>query len=66
MKSGLIGLWHEEQGQDLLEYALVLMLIVLVAVAAIGPLGKSIADTFADANACAEKQAAQHGHCAPR
>lgn len=66
MTSGLTRLWKEEQGQDLMEYALLLMLIALITVAAVHPLGKSIADTFADANSCAQKEAAGHGRCNPR
>jgi pilus assembly protein Flp/PilA len=46
-------LWEEEEGQDLLEYALLIVLIVLVAAVAIGPLGTAIAGVFTSANACA-------------
>ena len=52
MKSILIRLWKDEEGQDLLEYALLIVLIVLVAAAAINPLGTSIAKVFTNANAC--------------
>jgi len=52
MKKILTRLWKEEQGQDLLEYALLLVLIVLVAAAAVNPLGTTIANTFTNANKC--------------
>lgn len=62
LKTVLIRLWNEEQAQDLLEYALVLVLIALVAVAAANPLGASIANIFAGANSCTES-AAHGGGC---
>jgi pilus assembly protein Flp/PilA len=43
-------LWKEDEGQDLLEYALLIVLIVLVAAAAINPLGTKIATVFTSAN----------------
>jgi len=46
-------LWKEEEGQDLLEYALLIVLIVLVAAAAINPLGTTIAGVYTKANTCA-------------
>ena len=52
MKNILIRLWREEEGQDLLEYALLIVLIVLVAAAAINPLGSTIAQVFTNANSC--------------
>jgi Flp pilus assembly pilin Flp len=52
MKKVLMRLWKEEQGQDLLEYALLLVLIVLVAAAAINPLGTTIGNLFTNANSC--------------
>jgi Flp pilus assembly pilin Flp len=52
MNNILMRLWREEEGQDLLEYALLIVLIVLVAAAAINPLGASIAKVFTNANAC--------------
>jgi Flp pilus assembly pilin Flp len=44
-------LWQEEEGQDLTEYALLLVLISLVAVAAMGELGSGISDAFSNAAA---------------
>ena len=58
MKNMLMRLWKEEEGQDLLEYALLLVLIVLVAAAAINPLGTTIAGVFTKANSCASNPAA--------
>jgi Flp pilus assembly pilin Flp len=52
MKHMLMKLWKEEQGQDLLEYALLIVLIVLVAAAAINPLGTAIATVYTSANTC--------------
>jgi pilus assembly protein Flp/PilA len=45
-------LWKEEEGQDLLEYALLIVLVVLVAAAAINPLGQAIANVYTSANTC--------------
>lgn len=44
-------LWKDEEGQDLTEYALLLVLISLVAVAAMGTLGSGISDAFSNAAA---------------
>jgi Flp pilus assembly pilin Flp len=52
MKSILMRLWKEEEGQDLLEYALLITLIVLVAAAAINPLGNEIANVYTKAQNC--------------
>jgi Flp pilus assembly pilin Flp len=46
-------LWKDEEGQDLLEYALLIVLIVLIAAAAINPLGTTIANIYTNANTCA-------------
>ena len=46
MKNILMRLWKEEEGQDLLEYALLIVLVVLVAAAAINPLGASIGAVY--------------------
>jgi Flp pilus assembly pilin Flp len=52
MKNILMRLWKEEEGQDLLEYALLIVLVVLVAAASISPLGTSIAAIYTAANTC--------------
>jgi pilus assembly protein Flp/PilA len=53
MKNILMKLWKEEEGQDLMEYGLLLVMVVLFAAAAIAPLGTSIAAFFTNANTCA-------------
>jgi pilus assembly protein Flp/PilA len=42
-------LWKEEEGQDLTEYALLVVLIALVCVASISQLGSAINSVFANA-----------------
>jgi pilus assembly protein Flp/PilA len=48
MRKQLMRLWREEEGQDLTEYALLLVLIALAAVAVMGSLGKAINDVFSN------------------
>jgi len=50
MKNVLIRLWNEEEGQDLVEYALLLALLALVSVGAISGLGTTINSKFSQAN----------------
>lgn len=47
----LVRLWKEEKGQDLVEYALLLVLISLTAVAALRTLSLAVSDTFSTAGA---------------
>jgi pilus assembly protein Flp/PilA len=49
MKNLLVKLWKEEEGQDLTEYALLLVLLSLAAVGALGTLAKAINGTFTNA-----------------
>jgi Flp pilus assembly pilin Flp len=42
----LARLWKEESGQDLTEYALLLVLLVLAAVSTFGTLANSIGNAF--------------------
>ena len=49
MNATLKRLWKEEEGQDLTEYALLMVLLVLVAVASMQLLGKTISDVFSNA-----------------
>jgi Flp pilus assembly pilin Flp len=49
MKKLLTELWHEEEGQDLTEYALLIVLIALIAVVSIGRLGDAISDVLSTA-----------------
>jgi len=51
MKRLLIRLWRDEQGQDLTEYALLLVLLALAAVATMGTLAGVIRDVFSNAAA---------------
>ena len=46
----LYSLWREESGQDLIEYALLVALIGLAAIAAMGTLATAISSTFAGAS----------------
>jgi len=49
MKNLLIRLWKEENGQDLTEYALLLVLLTLAAVGSLGTLADAINDVFSNA-----------------
>jgi Flp pilus assembly pilin Flp len=49
MRDLLYQLWKEEDGQDLTEYALLLVLVALGSVAAMGSLSKAISTAFANA-----------------
>jgi pilus assembly protein Flp/PilA len=42
-------LWKEEEGQDLTEYALLLVLISLVAVVSMQTVGNAVSDVFVNA-----------------
>jgi pilus assembly protein Flp/PilA len=46
MKHQLLRLWTEEEGQDLTEYALLLVLIALAAIAVMSNLGSAINQVF--------------------
>jgi Flp pilus assembly pilin Flp len=45
----LLRLWKEDHGQDLVEYALLLVLISLGAVISMRSLASAISDTFSNA-----------------
>jgi pilus assembly protein Flp/PilA len=49
MKNLFRKLWKDEEGQDLVEYALLVVLISLGAVAAMTNLASGISDAFANA-----------------
>ena len=51
MQNLLVRLWTEEQGQDLTEYALLLVLLSLAAIGALGILANAINATFTNAAA---------------
>ena len=50
MKQLLKRLWKEDEGQDLVEYVLLLTLIALAATAAMSPLGTAISKVFNNAS----------------
>ena len=58
MKNIMKRLWKEEEGQDLIEYALLVTLIALAAVALFPAIGASIHTIFVNANACLQPGAA--------
>ncbi len=49
MKTLWMRIWKEEEGQDLTEYALLLVLIALAAVTAMGNLATAISAVFSNA-----------------
>jgi Flp pilus assembly pilin Flp len=49
MRTILARLWNEEEGQDLTEYALLLVLIALASMAALSPLATAINSVFSNA-----------------
>jgi Flp pilus assembly pilin Flp len=48
MKVVLKRLWNEDEGQDLTEYALLLVLISLIAVASLQVAGQAVSDAFSN------------------
>jgi pilus assembly protein Flp/PilA len=44
-------LWRDEEGQDLTEYALLMVLIALVAIASMQTIGTTISNVFSNAAA---------------
>jgi Flp pilus assembly pilin Flp len=51
MRPLLLRLRKEEDGQDLIEYGLLIVLVSLVAVASIGIAGRAVSDAFSNAAA---------------
>jgi pilus assembly protein Flp/PilA len=49
MKSLLVRLWREEEGQDLVEYGLLVVLVALGSIAAMTNLASGISDAFSNA-----------------
>ena len=49
MKNFMLRVWKEEEGQDLTEYALLLVLVALAAITAMGTLANAIKNTFSSA-----------------
>ena len=50
MKNVLKRLWKEEEGQDLTEYALLLVLLSLAAIGSLGTLANAINKVFSTAS----------------
>jgi pilus assembly protein Flp/PilA len=51
MKNLLLRLWKEEEGQDLTEYALLLVLLTLAAIGSLGTLANAVNGVFQNAAA---------------
>ena len=51
MKNILLRLWREEEGQDLVEYGLLLVLVSLSAIAGMSGLASAINSAFGSASA---------------
>ena len=49
MMNMLSRLWKEEEGQDLVEYGLLIVLIALFAIAAMGKLANAVSTVFSTA-----------------
>jgi Flp pilus assembly pilin Flp len=49
MKQHLVRLWKEEEGQDLVEYALLLVLLSLAAIGSLSALATAINNVFSQA-----------------
>lgn len=49
MKNILLKLWKNEEGQDLTEYALLLVLVSLAAIGSLGTLASAINSVFSQA-----------------
>ena len=49
MKRALLRLWQEEEGQDLTEYALLIVLVALVSISSMNTLAGAISDVFSNA-----------------
>jgi pilus assembly protein Flp/PilA len=49
MKAMFLRLWKEEEGQDLTEYALLLVLLSLAAIASLSTLANAINSVFSQA-----------------
>lgn len=49
MKAIFKRLWNEQEGQDLTEYALLLVLVALAAIGSLGALAGAINNTFSTA-----------------
>ena len=52
MKTMLMRLWKEEEGQDLIEYALLVSLIALIAATIFPTIGADLHTVICDADTC--------------
>jgi pilus assembly protein Flp/PilA len=50
MKKFALRFWRDEQGQDLVEYALLLSLLAIAAVAGLGPLANAVNGVWTNTN----------------
>jgi len=50
MRKQLLRLWREEEGQDLVEYGLLLLFIAMFSVAVVQGLGSIIENVFSNAS----------------
>ena len=51
MKNHYVRLWQEEKGQDLTEYALLLIMVSLASMAAMSSLGHLVSSVFSNTSA---------------
>ena len=49
MKKLMLRLWKEEEGQDLIEYGLLLVLVALLSVTFISTIGNALSKIFSNA-----------------
>jgi pilus assembly protein Flp/PilA len=47
----LRNIWNEEEGQDLAEYALLILLIALIVIAAVRFLGQAVSNVYSNIGA---------------
>ncbi len=50
MRKQLLRLWREEEGQDLVEYGLLLLFIAMTSIAVVQGLGSIIENVFSNAS----------------
>ena len=50
MKNLLMRLWKEEEGQDLIEYGLLLVLVALLSITFVTSIGTALSKIFSNAN----------------
>jgi pilus assembly protein Flp/PilA len=50
MRKLLVRLWKEEEGQDLIEYGLLLVLIALISISFVKGIGVTLSAIFTNAN----------------